>query len=1549
MVRLQEQNNSGHKRRERKVQRTKAGGRRPSRMVVAIVATIFLVSCGGGEQGTEPLTQSATASRKQTLAINPDAWVTVPAQADPLLQGLSIPADAPTRGMWSSVKSWPLNALHAAVLPNGKVLTFGTTLDGNSQNGRYLDVWDPTVGFTSAGHRTTFRATQQDSFCAAATYLPDGRLMISGGNGAVTSTMYAPASDSVTTDGANLADQRWYGTMITLSDGRPLMLGGMAPYSEGMQNNPDTAIAQGLPSMTPEVYENGAWRSLPGGYSRDAFGPDYLRTSYPRAWVAPDGRVFGISAERMWVLDPAGNGSITTVGAFKTAPSATTRPNVGATNSAVMFAPGRILVVGGNGSFNADALPASNAATLVDINSGVPGLNEQPAMTHARRYPNTIVLPDGTVLVTGGSTYGNNNGANAVYAAEMWNPATGAWTVGANAAIYRGYHSFTVLLPNGTVLSTGGGTPGPVTNLNAEVYYPPQLFRTVSGTAQLAPRPMMTAISGLSYASGAPLQIDMADAGAVAQLVLIGVGNGTHSFNPGQRRVPLTFTQESIRLTTTLPDANTAPPGYYQLIAIDAAGVPSRGVIVAVGAGVSAPPVTTTPYDPPEINAPINAPILVAGGTASYTVSAASGTTYSWDFGDGSAPSAFSANPAVTHQFAQAGLYTVTLTARAADGSLARRTFVQAVSAPATARAPTASSAVALETRAGASARLWVVNPDTDTVAVIDTATNTRVAEIAVGKSPRSVAIAPDGRAWVTNKGAATISVINAGTLTVVQTFTLARASQPHGLAFVPGGSSAFVVLEATGELLKLSSTSGAQQGVLPVGLNPRHVSISADGATVLVSRFITPPLPGESTVAIDTSAGGGEVIAVDAAAMTVRKVIVLAHSDKADSEIQGSGVPNYLAAAVISPDGASAWVPSKQDNVKRGALRDGRNLDFQNTVRAISSRIEMTGLTEELARRVDHDNSSVGSAAAFHPSGAYLFVALETSRQVAVVDARNGVELFKLDVGRAPQGLATSADGRTLYVQNFMDRSVSVIDLAPLVENGELRAVSGAPITTVGIEKLTAQVLLGKRLFYDARDPRLARDSYMSCASCHNDGGHDGRVWDLTGVGEGLRNTIALRGRASMGQGLLHWSANFDELQDFEKQIRDLAGGTGLMSDAAYNTGTRNQPLGTAKAGVSSDLDALAAYVASLDAFDASPSRPSATTLSAAATAGKTVFQNANCASCHGGTAFTTSSLSLNLRNIGTIKPSSGTRLGGTLTGIDVPTLRDVWATAPYLHDGSAATLAAAVQAHAGNAVAGTDLSNLVTYLQQIGGEEPGPVTNAAPTVSITAPAAGATIAVGQALTIAANAADGDGSIARVDFYVGATLIGSDTTAPYSVSWTPGVAGTYSLSARAIDNSGATTTSAIVTVTASAIATGTGLSGSYYATNNLSGSVVLSRTEAVNFNWGSGSPGSGVPSNNFSARWTGFVEAPSTGNYVFQTNSDDGVRVWINGTRVINNWTAHAATLNNSPSISLTAGQRVSVTIEYQEFTGSAVMQFRWRVPGSSSFVAVPASRLYR
>lgn len=900
----------------------------------------------------------------------------------------------------------------------------------------------------------------------------------------------------------------------------------------------------------------------------------------------------------------------------------------------------------------------------------------------------------------------------------------------------------------------------------------------------------------------------------------------------------------------------------------------ASGVISGVATRVGSYEVTVTAQDgrggssqvmftwtvlgaPPVITSVPVAP-LVSGNTADFTatVTGQGPFQYKWSFGDGSAETAYANQASVSHRYDQAGVYEVTLTVLGGDGvSSAAKKFWQVVGGDASSPQARASGAMAWAPRDG---RLWVVNPDNDSVSVFDGSGLSRIAEVTVGAQPRALAISPAGQVWVVNRGSATITVLDGATRALVRTIALPAASLPYGVVIDDEGQ-AFVSLEALGQVLKLSAT-GATLATANVGGSPRHLALSADRSQLLVTRFITRAQPGEGTAAIQTVVNGvrqgAEVHALSPVSMGVLRTIVLQHSDKPDTTVSARGVPNYLGAPALSPDGRSAWVPSKQDNILRGSLRDGQNLNFENTVRAISSRIDLVAQAEDAASRVDHDNASLASAALYHPTGALVFVALETSRQVAVMDPVGRRELFRFDVGRAPQALTLSPDGLRLFVHNFMDRTVSVHALDALLRRGESAVAQVALLSTVGSEKLSATVLKGKQLFYDARDPRLARDAYMSCASCHNDGGHDGRTWDLTGQGEGLRNTISLRGRAG-AQGRLHWSGNFDEVQDFEGQIRTLAGGAGLMTDAQFNTGTRAQPLGDRKTGVSTDLDALAAYVSSLNTFDASPWRTSAGQLTSAASAGRTVFA-AQCVSCHGGADFTDSA-SGQLRNVGTLKPSSGKRLNATLTGLDTPTLRDAWATAPYLHDGSAASVDDAVRAHSGLTLTALDVANVSEFVRQLGGTEPA-VTPLVPA-----------------------------------------------------------------------------------------GTGTGLRGQYSNQGWFGATtLVLTRTENPSFDWGTGRPASNVNADNFTVKWTGTVQAEEGGVYRFQTLSDDGVRVTVNGQQIINNWTDHGATTDTSVGITLEAGKRYTIVVDYYEKTGGAVLRLSWQKPGSAAFTTIPTNRLY-
>jgi cytochrome c peroxidase len=135
-------------------------------------------------------------------------------------------------------------------------------------------------------------------------------------------------------------------------------------------------------------------------------------------------------------------------------------------------------------------------------------------------------------------------------------------------------------------------------------------------------------------------------------------------------------------------------------------------------------------------------------------------------------------------------------------------------------------------------------------------------------------------------------------------------------------------------------------------------------------------------------------------------------------------------------------------------------------------------------------------------------------------------------------------------------------------------------------------------------------------------------------------------------------------------------------MDDADWRAGTHGQTLGDAKAGLSAELDALAAYVTSLDTEPPSPFRGPMGELPPEAEAGRALFESAElgCTTCHKGQRLTDSQWKAPaeplLHDVGTIGPGSGQRLGGPLTGLDTPSLHGLWRTPPYLHDGSAATL---------------------------------------------------------------------------------------------------------------------------------------------------------------------------------------------------------------------------------------------------------------------------------
>jgi cytochrome c peroxidase len=369
----------------------------------------------------------------------------------------------------------------------------------------------------------------------------------------------------------------------------------------------------------------------------------------------------------------------------------------------------------------------------------------------------------------------------------------------------------------------------------------------------------------------------------------------------------------------------------------------------------------------------------------------------------------------------------------------------------------------------------------------------------------------------------------------------------------------------------------------------------------------------------------------------------------------------------------------------------------------------------EDLAQRLDIDDRNLPSHITFSPLGDYAFVTITGSSFIDVRD-RHGERTSAADLkeaGLGPRGSVLGPDGK-LFVHGWLSRSVVVFDVTDILASVDFAAVRLAEIPTVTDEVLAPDVLAGKRIFYDSEDTRMTGQGYVSCASCHFDGFEDARVWDFTGRGEGLRNNVSLLGRRGTGHGRVHWSANFDEIQDFEHDMRNAFGGLGFIDDPDFATSPIGTPLGATKAGASVDLDALAAFVGSLDRVQRSPFRAAGGSLTADGEAGEKIFARLGCDACHGGPDFTNSAQG-ELYDVGTLTALSGQRLGGPLEGIDTPTLIGIWQTAPYLHDGSAATLHDVLVARnpddlhgAVSTLSAAEIDQLVAYLQQLDGLAP-------------------------------------------------------------------------------------------------------------------------------------------------------------------------------------------------------------------------------------------------
>lgn len=496
-------------------------------------------------------------------------------------------ADAATFGRWEVAPySSGVIGVHAALLHTNQVLfwSFRPLEDPNADPNPPLyavsNVLDLATGSLLHPSYEGPLPDLENIFCAGHAFLPDGRLIVFGGDreGYVRPTPVQAIHEFVPGGPGgghwhylgDMGAPRFYPSAATLPDGRVLVVGGHSRFDIPPRQANDTF----------EVYDRGRGLTAETG-SFAILQSD--STNYPFVVVLPTHKLFvhgNVTSQFLdldtFTVEPATlpaadrpDRSSRTYGVEGTCVLLPLRPD-----STPPYR-GRVMLIGGGGPGGALAEPATASCEILDTGADPMAWRLAAPMAHRRVMPDSVLLPDGTVLVCNGSDEGqSDNSAAPVYAAELFDPRTETWRPMCNAVVPRLYHATALLLPDGRVLTAGtdgswNQPPYNVGELRIELFSPPYLFQ--------GPRPAIDqAPDGVQH--GQVFQVDCPSAGAVDEVVLVRCGSVTHSFNFNQRLVQLEIgdrTDTALQVTAP-PDGYVAPPGFYLLFLLQA-GVPSPG------------------------------------------------------------------------------------------------------------------------------------------------------------------------------------------------------------------------------------------------------------------------------------------------------------------------------------------------------------------------------------------------------------------------------------------------------------------------------------------------------------------------------------------------------------------------------------------------------------------------------------------------------------------------------------------------------------------------------------------------------------------------------------------------------------------------------------------------------------------------------------------------------------------------------------------------------------------------------------------------------------
>jgi galactose oxidase len=490
------------------------------------------------------------------------------------------------KGKWGPVFKWPNVGIHVHVLPTGEVLLWGRRRephDDPHDPAKGLNFHDcvpwlydgtsesnyPSTAFKALPHPKTKHGDPYNLFCSGHTFLADGKLLVVGGHnmdgrGLPHAVLFD--TEHKTWHAIDpMHGSRWYPSAITLDDGRVVVSSG---------SDEDGHIFPGQ-----EVGNGATWET-----NADFIGLPY----YPRLHLLPNSSVF----MNGWIHKEDNNPD-KFEGGYELNISTKMWKQIDASHNgplrdyftSVMYDVGKIMVAGGG-------LPPLDSAEIIDFGATTPAWVATSHMHFKRRQHNATILPDGTVLVNGGTSgdgFNNLDHHKVVHTAELWDPkkgANGGWADMAPEDVDRCYHSTAVLLPDARVLSAGGGeyspnnnnvpNPGHDTHADAQIFSPPYLFD------RSLPRPDITAAPA-DVAYGATIDVSTSHADQVSKVSWVRLSSVTHSFNSNQRIVFLAFTKHTATISITAPFNHAdCPPGHYMMFLLNTAGVPSVAKIIRV-------------------------------------------------------------------------------------------------------------------------------------------------------------------------------------------------------------------------------------------------------------------------------------------------------------------------------------------------------------------------------------------------------------------------------------------------------------------------------------------------------------------------------------------------------------------------------------------------------------------------------------------------------------------------------------------------------------------------------------------------------------------------------------------------------------------------------------------------------------------------------------------------------------------------------------------------------------------------------------------------------